>query len=291
MRLKDMGKAADKTAGKMKKAEVKMNEILRKHPKLAETVRFISGLFTDDLPGIAASTAFFLLLSVFPLVLIVASSLRQYSKGFDRELIGYLLPASVADLIFEVIAAVPVLEGAALITAVIAVWSASEGIWALMKGICRAYTGKNPPDPILHRLIAFLFVLVFAAMIAFGLTVWYVGESLLSSADGLLTVAVLTAKYSIAFIGIFFFLLALYFYTPGYDIPFRKMLPGAALASIGWLLVSAGFEIYIKRFSNYSALYGSFGAFLGLTLWLFLICIVILLGAEVNAAILHRRKR
>ncbi len=73
------------------------------------------------------------------------------------------------------------------------------------------------------------------------------------------------------------------------------MIVGALVAAIGWTVASWGFEVYMRYFSRYTALYGGVGVFLGLAVWLFISSIVILLGAEVNAILIafskHKKKR
>ena len=102
---------------------------------------------------------------------------------------------------------------------------------------------------------------------------------------GIISTLIYPLKYLGAFFGILIFNLGLYSYTPGYDLSKSNLLPGAFAASAGWMVANVGFEIYIKHFKNYSAIYGSIGAFLGLLLWLFVISAVILVGAEINAAV------
>jgi membrane protein len=87
-------------------------------------------------------------------------------------------------------------------------------------------------------------------------------------------------------------LLALVFsvvYRFGPDIKqrFRSVVLGAALAVILWAISSVGFSFYLVNFANYGVTYGSLGAAVGLLFYLYLSASVVLLGAEVNAAIYH----
>jgi membrane protein len=54
-----------------------------------------------------------------------------------------------------------------------------------------------------------------------------------------------------------------------------------------WAISSVGFSIYLANFANYGVTYGSLGAAVGLLFYLYLSASVVLLGAEVNAAIYH----
>jgi membrane protein len=63
--------------------------------------------------------------------------------------------------------------------------------------------------------------------------------------------------------------------------------PGAALAVVLWAVSSVGFAFYLATFADYGVTYGSLGAAVGLLFYLYLTASVVLLGAEVNAAIYH----
>lgn len=264
----------------------KISNITQKHRWLRGTLLFIRRFFEDDIVGIASETAFYLLLSLFPLIIIISSTLSRYSARVETDLLALLLPGSVAQFLSEILIDNPIFSDLPLIPVTITLWSASQGIWALMKGICRAYTGKNPEKAFFKRFIAPLFVIVFIAVIAFGITVWIVGQSLLSKVDGILSAIIMIIKYAIVFLGLLVFVLAIYVYTPGYDIKIRQMLPGAMAASAAWIVANIAFEFYLRNFSNYSVLYGSFGTFLGLVIWLFITSLIILIGAEINSALI-----
>ncbi len=62
----------------------------------------------------------------------------------------------------------------------------------------------------------------------------------------------------------------------------RETLPGAAIATAMWLVVTLGFGVYVTDFANYSKVYGSLGAGVALLVWLFLTVLSVLIGAEFN---------
>jgi membrane protein len=65
--------------------------------------------------------------------------------------------------------------------------------------------------------------------------------------------------------------------------PARWITPGAIVGVVLWIVLSAGFAIYIRNFSTYGAAYGAFGAAIVLLLWLYLSANAFLFGAELNA--------
>src|SRR3712207_1572560 len=76
-----------------------------------------------------------------------------------------------------------------------------------------------------------------------------------------------------------------YRYGPDAKQRFRSVVLGAALAVGLWAISSVGFSFYLANFANYGVTYGSLGAAVGLLLYLYLCASVVLVGAEVNAAI------
>ena len=79
-----------------------------------------------------------------------------------------------------------------------------------------------------------------------------------------------------------------YRFAPNTDQPYHLVTPGAAVAVGAWIVASVGFSVYLGNFADYGATYGSLGAAIGLLLYLYISAFVVLLGAEVNAAIQNR---
>ncbi|MGF1473724.1 MAG: YihY/virulence factor BrkB family protein [Rubrobacteraceae bacterium] len=79
-----------------------------------------------------------------------------------------------------------------------------------------------------------------------------------------------------------------YRYGPNTGQRFRSVMVGAAFAVVAWAVVSIGFSIYLANFADYGVTYGSLGAAVGLLLYLYLSASIVLVGAEVNAAIYYR---
>jgi membrane protein len=78
-----------------------------------------------------------------------------------------------------------------------------------------------------------------------------------------------------------------YHFGPNAKQRYRSVVPGAALSVVLWAISSVGFSIYLANFADYGVTYGSLGAAVGLLLYLYLCASVVLLGAELNAAIYH----
>jgi len=70
--------------------------------------------------------------------------------------------------------------------------------------------------------------------------------------------------------------------------PWHSVLPGAVLATAMWLLTTAFFGWYLQHYVDYSVIYGSLGVGIALLVWMYLISLVVLIGAEFNAMIYPR---
>jgi membrane protein len=70
--------------------------------------------------------------------------------------------------------------------------------------------------------------------------------------------------------------------------PWHSVLPGATLATVLWFLSTALFGWYLQHYADYSIIYGSLGAAIALLVWMYMISLVILVGAEFNAMLFPR---
>ncbi len=256
--------------------------------------RYLRNVFQDDALGLAAQTAYYLTLSVFPLMLVLASALQRARLGAQLDRLVMTVPESVRPLLSYVFDKPPD-AGMSLFGVGALIWSGASAVWALMRGIFLALAEPRkegvPAMPLAAYPLAVVFLLLLTLAIVGSLWLLVFGETVLR-ALGLNAVMLESVLVWIG-VSVFLFLAVwlLYYFTPGYKIRLRHLWPGAALAAGGWVALSVLFEVYIRHFTNYSALYGGIGAFLGLVLWLFFIAALVLLGAELNATLGEKRKR
>ncbi len=82
----------------------------------------------------------------------------------------------------------------------------------------------------------------------------------------------------------------MYYLGPNCEDGFHRVLPGALLATVAWLLASAGFGWYVKNVAMYSGIYGSLGTMVALMIWMYLAAVIVLIGSEFNAVNERRRR-
>jgi membrane protein len=63
----------------------------------------------------------------------------------------------------------------------------------------------------------------------------------------------------------------------------RETLPGATIATASWFIATLLYGWYVTRFADYSVVYGSLGAGIATLVWLYMISLSVLIGAEFNA--------
>ena len=83
---------------------------------------------------------------------------------------------------------------------------------------------------------------------------------------------------------------ALYMLAVGERLPVRRVLPGVISSLAAWLLVSMAFSYYVEHFAHYAELYGSIATIVVVLLWLYWSGAVLIMGAELNGALLELRK-
>ena len=231
---------------------------------------FFRRMMEEDLLGRAAQTAFYLLLAFFPLGLFAVSALSRLQEETLLSLpsveLGGLLPVGL----FEMLSNAPAPRQTAW-WLIGTVWAASAGVMALIRAVHAAHTGKRLRS-IPARFAAIGFMLGFVVVLALSFTLTVLGGAWFGRVASWLAVyALLFSLYNLSFLP-----------KEIRPKPRRCALAAAGAATL-WMLATWGFEIYMRYFSRHDELYGSIGAFLGLALWLYLVSLVVILGAEALA--------
>lgn len=257
----------------------------------------------DNLGLLAAGVAFYFLLSIVPML---AAFLSIYGllvdPGEAREQVAALvgvIPAEARSLLMEqtdqlTSGSDSALGFGALISVLVALWSARRGTNAMMMALNVAYNEENTRGFIRHLLLTFaltlgliiFFVLslaiVAAAPVAFKiLGVGAVAEAALDLLRW--PILAMIAVLALAFI---------YRFGPDRNAArWRWITPGAVLAVMVWLITSGLFSWYVSGFGNYNEMYGSLGTVVILLLWFYITAYIFLLGAELNAEMEHQTRQ
>ena len=251
--------------------------------------RLIQGYVYHDIGRIAPAMAFHFFLSLLPLLAFVgyALGLVVRSGAIDDVLAALLknVPPSTQAVLAEEVGHLANAGGLGPLAAIGFLWIASGGIQGLMEGV-EMVIGAPRRSWWKQRLIAVgwvLATLVAFAVASFGLIQWdnvvdpRAHEILRSGGDRVLTV-LLSLGVAIGFLAAFYRFSVTHEKTVA-----RRVLPGALLAVSLIVIVSSAFTFYIRTLTNYTVYYGSLAAVAVLLVWLWLMSLAILVGAELNA--------
>lgn len=257
--------------------------------------------FEHDAFATAKGAAYSSILTFFPFLLVLGSVMATVRRGevYLREIsyaLGRILPAGSATALAYLRGSSNRPVGLLVTTSLLTMWTASGVIVSWMDGFRRAYQLPKTWGLLQERLIAISLVLMAGLpltfstiLVAFGSRIetralFYLGHEfgpLLLLLWGLIRwiIAILT---SIAVIQL------IYHNAVPRTQPWHSVLPGAVLATAMWLLSTAFFGWYLQRYADYSIIYGSLGAGIALLVWMYLISLVVLIGAEFNAMLFPR---
>lgn len=246
----------------------------------------------------AANTSYFLILAVFPTLVLVLGLLR-YTRFDAADLVSLLegfIPAALLPEAEVLITGLYENSSRAVvsISAVTALWSASRGVFGLLTGLNAIYGVSESRGYFYTRAISLLYTFAFLLVLLLTLVLHVFGTGLLEllrrSTDGFL-------QFVLRVIDLRFFLLlglqtglftAMFMALPNRKNRLGDSLPGAFLASSGWLIFSHIFSIYVENFSNYANLYGSVYAFAVTMLWLYFCILIVFYGGLLNRYLMEK---
>jgi membrane protein len=261
-------------------------------------VRGGRGALADNVTDIAASLSYYAFLAI-PAVLLVAVGVFAQTAGpgtvesmLDR--LDGVVPAEALTLIDDSLTRVIENQSSAIaliaVGFVLALWTASSAMNALMRGLNRVYGRDETRGFVKQRLTALgmLACLLIAFGLAFGLLVLgphlsgWIGEALgIESFFGWLW---WTLEWPILLLGLLGVFAAVLYLGPNVAHPrWRFLTPGAIAAVVIWLLASGAFAFYASSFGSYNKAWGSLAAVIIMLTWLWLSALALLLGAEINA--------
>lgn len=240
-----------------------------------------------DVAQQGAALAYYLLFALFPLLIFVSTLIAQLHLDVSLmlETMEAILPSDVLELVGEYLAYVSehVSVSTLWFSAVFSIWFPMRATFCLMRAVRCAYGLGDPHKPLHHgfKVLFFTVVLLFCLIVTLLLmTVW---DSL---ALALLAPVWDVLRFAVMGVIVFAALSALYAAAQDKPRRIRAAAPGAALATLAWIILSFGYTVYAENFSNYSAVYGTLSAIIVLMIWLYLTALTLILGAELNYTIL-----
>jgi membrane protein len=272
---------------------------MRQLPYLLRRALFAS--FDDGLFTIAKGAAYSALLSFFPVLTTAATVLVQMRADFvQRNILSFLaqiLPPGTEDVVLQQFHFRGQRPIALLVVAVfLSLWAASSVIKSLIDGFNAAYRVPRNRSLLAHAAIGMMLALLSlvpllgaTSLILFGGAIeapvlkWIKVDPDLNPLAGGWELLWRVLRYLVAFAATASLTAILYFYGPYRKQYWRRVWPGAILATVLWLLATLGFAWYVRNITNYNVLYGSVGTSIALLIWMYLTAAIALFGCEFNA--------
>ncbi len=256
-----------------------------------KTKTVIEGIGRDHVGAYAAQTAYFFMLCLIPILLLLLTLVRYtpVTKADVMTAVIQVFPTSVDSMITSIVNQVYNQSmGIIPITVIVALWSAGKGVLAMTSGLNSIYKCHETRNYIFLRLRSTLYTIMFLLVIIFLLVLSVFGNTLnifvtehipifKNVADRLIQV-----RSVITPIVLMIFSLLIYKFLPNRKGRLIKQLPGAAFAAVGWMVVSWIFSVYVDVFQGFSNMYGSLTTIVLIMLWMYFCMYSILLGGVVN---------
>lgn len=256
-------------------------------------IRYLAQRITSLQIGIHASSAgFFLALSVFPGLLLLLGLLR-YTALDLASLIGAVegfLPEALLPYAEDLLRSIYANSSGILVSlsALASLWSASRGVQGLMTGLNAVYGTDDDRSWLTTRLLCVGYTFAFLLVLALTLALHVFGRQIIAAFS---TSPIPFLRFLADVVDLRFFLLlglqtalftAIYTVFPNRPCRPADSVPGALLASLGWLVFSNLFSLYIDYFGDHTHLYGQVYTMALAMLWLYCCLCIVYFGGAVN---------
>lgn len=258
--------------------------------------------FQHDAFAVAKASAYSSILTFFPALLVVGSVLAtsRHTQAYLQEIsyaVGKILPAGANTALAYLRKGsfqrpIGVLISASLIT----LWTGSGVMISWMEGFRNAYQLPKIWGLVKERLIAFSLVILAGIPLTFATILVAFGSRIetrilfgLGREFGpVILLMWMAIRWLIATLTSIAVIALIYHNAVPRTQPWHSVLPGATMATVLWFVATALFGWYLQNYADYSLIYGSLGAAIALLVWMYMISLVILVGAELNALLFPR---
>ena len=252
----------------------------------------------DQCPDLAAALTYYAVLSLFPALLALVSLVGIFgdpekTTAVLLEIVRGIAPADTVDTVsgpVEELAASPAAGLTLFLGLATALWSASGYVGAFGRAMNRIYEVDEGRPFVKLRgtmlavtLLAVVIVALLAGMLVLSGPVSEAVGGAIGLSGAFLTVWNI-AKWPVIVALVIVIIAVLYYATPNVKQPkFRWMSIGSLIALVIFVLASLGFAFYVANFGNYNKTYGALGGVIVMLLWLWILNMSLLFGAEFDA--------
>jgi membrane protein len=260
----------------------------------------------DEVPELAAGVAYHAIFAIPPMIIFIVTLAALVDQVTSvgvadrlRDLVAERAPADTQELLTGLVdSAIAGVSGGVAslgvaISALVALWSGSNGVSTIIRAFNRAYDVDEDRPFVKKKLVSIGLTVLMGVLIILAFTMFVFGGQIgtwVADQVGLGSAFEVTwniLRWPLAIIFIMFMLAVLYYLGPNIEQSFHWISPGSVVATLLWIAIVFGFKFYVSIADPGSA-YGAVGGIVVLLFFLYLSGIAFLVGAEVNA-VLQRR--
>lgn len=275
---------------------MKIIEKLKKNEKLWRLLMIAKDRFSEaELGNSSVVVAYYLLLSLFPLLIAVGNllpflhidpqSVLPYMQELIPENIYSFLGPAIEDLLTNGSG------GLLSISAVATLWSASQSINALQSAMNKAYGVDDRQNIVVVRIVSLLVIVLFMVALIGVSVVIGLGQAVLDFLQPMFQISdnligtFQTLKWPLTILALLVIMSLIFWLVPNAKVTLRSTLPGTVFTTIGWLLLGQLFGIYAQFFASKISGYQIIGSFIVLMIWLNFMATIIIIGGILNAVV------
>ncbi len=262
---------------------------------------------TDETTGLAAQMAYLLLFALAPVLLFLWHLLGLFGTDPAKlhqmfVILQSFMPPDpkVQDILDTAMASVVVTGSSGLLAnagIVLGIYFGTVFIATISRALSHTHGVREDRHWWSKYIISFFMLFWFGIVILFCFNAIVFGEKLAGIAEVNFQLGVPLQAWIAALnlpftaLALVFLALALYLLTPENYLTVRQALPGAIFFSIGWILATKLFQFYVARYDRYNPTYLALASIIVLLTWMYLTCLLLLLGGKLNAILRRERER
>ncbi len=262
---------------------------------------------TDNTTGLAAQMAYLLLFALAPGSLFLWHLLGLFGTDPSKlhrmfVLLKSFMPPDqkVQDILDSAMANVVVTGSSGLLAnagIILGIYFGTVFIATISRALSHTYGMREDPHWWSKYIISFFMLFWFGIVIVFCFNAVVFGEKLAGIAEVNFQLAfplqawIVTLNLPLTAVALVLLALALYLFTPENYLTVRQALPGAIFFAAGWVIATKLFQLYVTRYDRYNPTYLALASIVLLLTWMYLTCLLLLLGGKLNAILRRERER
>lgn len=265
----------------------------------SKSTRFIQSvqkkIVRAEIGNSSATIAYYLLLSLFPLIIVIGNLLPFFKLDTEKVLpyIQMMVPTAIFNMLSGTIEdLLSTSNGGWLsISALATVWASSRSISSLQTVLNKIFGVERQRNMIIKRLLSFGTIFVFLILVMIVAILFTMGQRILDSVLPIFNLSpdilqwFTTLKWPITMGALFLTMSLIYAALPNAKLSMRSVVPGALFSTVGWMLLSQFFGLYTKMIARGLSSYGLIAGFVVFMLWLNFSAVIIIIGGLINAVI------